>query len=83
MIVHFVNIGLFTVDSSGNRIDKNSANIPLTSLRNTSTAALIIPASDVPNSANYPNLKDYLKAEATDGFKLYHLDQHIVITYDA
>lgn len=83
MTMHFVNIGLFTVDSQGNRIDKTSSTTPMTSLRNTGTAALIIPAGDVPNSANYPALKDYLKAEAAAGFKLYHLDQHIVITYDA
>jgi hypothetical protein len=46
-------------------------------------AALVIPADDVPNSAGYPTIKEYLKAEAVSGYKLYHLDQNIIITYDA
>jgi hypothetical protein len=82
MNVHFANVGLFTVDPQGNRIDKNSVNTTIKTMLNTSMASLVIPATDVPNSANYPTLKDYLKAEAASGFKLYHLDQYVVITYD-
>lgn len=42
----------------------------------------IIPTNDVPNSENSPTIKDYLIAEASDGFKLAHMDQYTIVTYD-
>ena len=83
MTVHYVNTGNFTVDANGDRIDKNSSTTTISTMRYTSRAALVIPADDVPNSSGYPTIKAYLKSEAASGFKLYHLDQNIIITYDA
>jgi hypothetical protein len=83
MTIHYVNTGTFTVDANGDRIDKTSSTTTIATMRSTSMAALVIPADDVPNSAGYPTIKEYLKAEAVSGYKLYHLDQNIIITYDA
>jgi hypothetical protein len=79
--MHYVTVAPFTVDASGNRIDKNDATTSINALRSTRLEHLIIPDSGVPNSADYPNLKTYLDLEADDAFVLYHLDQSIVITY--
>ena len=79
--MHYVTVAPFTVDASGNRIDKTDATTALNTLRSTRLEHLIVPDSGVPNSTGYPNLKTYLGDEADDGFVLYHLDQSIVITY--
>jgi len=34
----------------------------------------------IPNTANYPFIKDYLELEATAGFSLAHMDQTFIIT---
>ena len=42
---------------------------------------LVIPDTDVPNSAGYPAVKTYLTLEAAGGFKLQYMDQNKIITY--
>lgn len=79
--MHFVTVAPFTVDASGNRIDKTDATTALNTLRSTRLEHLIVPDSGVPNSSGYPSLKTYLGLEADDEFVVYHLDQSIVITY--
>jgi hypothetical protein len=80
--MHYVNVGTFTTDSSGNRIDKSSGTHSINTMLNTRLETLIIPAGDVPNSSSYPTIKAFLAAEADDGYVLYHLDQSICITYN-
>lgn len=40
----------------------------------------IIADPTIPNSATYPNLKDYLNLEAGSGFQFAYMDQYNVIT---
>ena len=80
--IHVVNVGQFTVDSSGNRVNKNDANTSIGTLKSTSHAWLVIPSSDIPNSASYPTITAYLKAEAADNYILKHIDQTMIVTYD-
>ena len=81
--MHYADLGLFTFDINGNRIDKSNGVASINALKSSHIDHLVIPNDDVPNSSGYPTLSQYLKAEAIDGFKLYHLDQTKVITYDS
>lgn len=80
--MHYVNVGTFTVDANGNRIDKSNGSHSINTMLNTRMEQLVIPAADVPNSIDYPTVKQYLTDEATAGYVLYHLDQSICITYN-
>lgn len=80
--IHVVRVGLFTVDASNNRIDKNASSTTINQLKNTHHEFLVIPDATVPNSAGYPTIKDYLVLEAASNYVLKHLDQNTIITYD-
>lgn len=80
--MHYVNIGTFTVDQNGNRLDKSTGTHSINTMLNTRLEQLIIPAADVPNSLNYPTVKAFLLLEVADGYILNHLDQSICITYN-
>lgn len=80
--IHIVRTGVFTVDQSNNRIDKNAASTTINQLKNTHHEFLVIPDSTIPNSTGYPTVKEYLEAEASDNFVLSHLDQTTIITYN-
>lgn len=83
--IHYVNVGLFWVDSMGNVIDKNHPSTKLETLRLVSTQEHRIlantsgPCSTI-NSANFPSIPAYLQAEADDGFAVAYVDQYTVIT---
>lgn len=81
--VHVVRVAPFTVDNYNNRIDKNDPTVQINVYKNTHLEHLIIPDSQIPNSAGYPTIKEYLELEATSGYELRHLDQSFVITYQA
>lgn len=81
--IHVVRVGLFTVDSNGQRIDKTSNNLPINTMKNTSMDSLVIPDAAIPSSAGYPKIKTYLELEAASGYKLQHMDQTFIITYPA
>jgi hypothetical protein len=75
-----VNVGLFNVDPTGNVVTKDDPNTTLGTLLKTSTEHRVIPDGTVPNSTNYPTVKDYLVAEAASGFLLKHMDQYVIVT---
>jgi hypothetical protein len=78
--VHVARVGLFTVDSAGNRLDKCCPTTTINQLKDTRQEFLVIADPTIPNSSGYPTLTNYLKAEAASGFSLQHLDQSFVIT---
>lgn len=80
MAIHVARLGLFTTDSSGNRIDKCCNSVSINELKQTSQDFLVLPDSNLPNTSGYPTIKAYLEAEAVDGYVVKHLDQSIVIT---
>ena len=80
--VHFVRLGLFTVDINGARIDKSGPSASINTMKSTSMEFLVIPDAAVPNSSGYPTMKDFIKLEADDNFVLSHIDQSIIITYN-
>lgn len=63
-----------------NQFEAKNLNKPTQRPREFSTEFRLNPDPTVPNTADYPTLKTYLEAEATDGFKFKHLDQTWVIT---
>lgn len=73
-------IGVFNVDALGNVIDKNS--VPINSLRYSRLENLVIPDENIPNSAGYPTIKEFIEAESDDGRGLVHIDQSFIITSD-
>lgn len=78
--VHTVRVGIFNVDASGNRIDKDSSATSINQLRYSRQEALVIPDSSIANSNNYPNIKTYIDAEAMDGYQLLYMDASFIIT---
>jgi len=58
----------------------NGDNISVRDALTMSTEIRVMADSTIPNTANYPNVKTYLEAEAASGFLLAHLDQTYVIT---
>ena len=79
--VHVARLGLYTVDGSGNRVDKSGTSASINTMKSTSMDFLVIPDTSIPNSAGYPTIKTYLEDEANDNFELSHLDQSYIITY--
>ena len=79
--IHVARISSFTVDSTGNRIDKSRGNSSITEMLNTSSAILVLPDQSIPNSLGYPNISDYLSNETADGFEFKHMDQSFLITF--
>ena len=79
--IHVARVGVFTVDNNGNRLDKSRGNHSIADMLATSSNILVIPDPTIPNTSNYPTLKDYLNAESADGYEFKHLDQTFLITY--
>lgn len=83
--IHHVYIVLVWVDADGNIIDKNDINTKLNDLKNVYTQEHRIepnlsgPTSTA-NSADYPNIRTYLAAEAANGFAIAYMDQYQLIT---
>lgn len=79
--IHVAKIGVFTVDASGNRLDKSRGNHSIADMRNISSAILLLPDASIPNTLGYPNVSTYLANEHADGYGLKHMDQTFLITY--
>lgn len=62
-------------------VNKESATIH--QMANATMEMRVVPDSDVPNSANNPNIKDYVIAEDASGFNVVHMDNTIIVTSDA
>jgi len=79
---HIVKVGLFSVDSAGVRIDKESGTTTINQMKSAELQQLVIPDADVANSAGYPTVKAYLELEAGDDYVLGKFDQYGIVTYD-
>lgn len=77
-MIHYVKVGIFKVNSNGQKIDINTAKI--SDMLNIQHESLVIPNANIPNSAGYPTVQDYLSLEANSGYQLLHIDQNIIIT---
>lgn len=80
--VHFVRLGLFTVDINGARIDKSGSGASINTMKSTSMEFLVIPDASVPNSSGYPTMKNFIQLEANNNFVVNYIDQSIIITYN-
>jgi hypothetical protein len=78
--VHVARVGIFNVDQSRNRIDKNSPATSINQLKYSRQDALVIFDSDNPNTNNFPSIKEYIEAEAASGFSLLYMDASFIIT---
>lgn len=76
--VHYVNVRLVKLDQSGNLI---TGQTPLKSSLKFSTEHRIEPDVDIPNSVNNPSIKEYLEAEAADGFEPKIITQSFIVTW--
>ena len=82
VVQHAVKLGLFSVDSTGTRIDKESGTTTINQMKSAELQHLVIPDTDVANSAGYPTVKSYLELEAADDYVLGYISQYSIITYD-
>lgn len=80
MAAHVVFLKWSQVDSSGEVFSKDNADIK--KMLNSSAELRVIPDSSVPNSSDAPDIKTYLELEEASGFKLGHIDNTIIVTYD-
>ena len=79
MQVHVARVGIFNVDSLGNRIDKSNPNTSINQLKATRQEALVIADSNS-NTTGYPTIKSYIEAEAQDGYELLYMDSSFIVT---
>lgn len=68
---------------TGQVVDKNSSDTKIKDVMQTEHRHVVLPDSSNPNTANYPTVDRYLILEAASDYVLYHLDQNMVVTYDA
>ncbi len=76
--LHHAELRQVKIDAGGNIIDSS----PLKNHLNFSVEYRIVPDDDIPNSAGWPTLKEYLEAEASDSFEPKSITQALVITYN-
>lgn len=80
--VHYVNVGTFRVNPDTLAvIDRNDPKQRIKDQLRFDIEHRIIPATDVPNSASQPRIRDYLIAEAAAGYVVRHMDQTEIVTY--
>ena len=64
----------------GNVVDKNDATIA--QMMNASLEMRIMQDAAIASSTGNPNIKDYIEAEEAAGFRINHIDNNLIITYD-
>lgn len=79
--IHVVTIAVQNVDATGTRIDKNNSTIK--DMLNTELRHLVVPDTNIPNSAGWPTVKRYLELEAAQDYILGDMTQTMIVTYDA
>jgi hypothetical protein len=83
--IHHVYIQLVWVDAMGNVILKNDSSTTIDDIKKAVeqqhriVANVSGPTSTI-NSQNWPKLRDYLAAEASDNFAVAYMDQYQLIT---
>lgn len=65
---------------NGQVIDKEDATIA--QMSSADMEMRVMSDSGIPSSANNPTVKAYLEAEEAAGFRLGHIDNMIIVTYD-
>jgi len=80
MAIHVAYIKPVLVDKVGNIIDKNDPETPISAVTSASSEMRIMPDGDIPSSADYPTIKNYLIAEDAAGLSLKHIDNNLIIT---
>jgi len=81
MAVHYVNIMLVNIDKDGNIIPPGKQ-AQIGTVADFSTEHRVAPNPNVPNSAGYPTVENYLIAEDGAGFSVRHMDQYTIVTQD-
>jgi uncharacterized alpha/beta hydrolase family protein len=79
IVVHVVRVGMVTIDSLGNSVDKNNTTNKVMMTANSEHRVLV--DGDIVSTASNPTVKAYLEAEAALDFVLEHMDQSTIITY--
>ena len=79
--IHIARVGVFSVDGSGNILNKEDPELTIGQHLQTSMDHLVIIDSNIPNTAGNPTTKAYLELEATDDYVVHHMDQSTIITY--
>jgi len=79
--IHVARVGLFSVDPAGNIIKKNSPDLQIKQVLNSSMDHLVLEDATIPNTSGNPNVTEYLKLEAANDYVLSHINQTMVITY--
>ena len=79
---HVAFIRLLNISPLGVVVDKNKVTTTIQDVLDCSTEPRILEDRDIPNSIGNPSLRDYILAEAVDGFKITHIDNTMIISYD-
>lgn len=77
MTTHYVTIGLVHIGPDGQVLKKDS---PIKRQLRFDTEQRVIPDANVPNSANYPTIQQYLTAEAAASFQPVQIGQTFIVT---
>lgn len=80
--IHFVYVSPRSVDYAGNILRKDDPSVTINQQLRSELSHRVVPDVNVPNSANYPDVKTYLQAEALDNYVVYHMDQNTIVTYN-
>jgi hypothetical protein len=81
--IHVVYVQPKTIDQLGNVVDKTAASTTIGTMLRTSLDHRVVPNADIPNSAGWPTIKEYLEAEAADDYIANHISNTMIVTYDA
>lgn len=80
--IHVVNIYFGPINpNTGAPMMGNDPTVTIKQRTSSQSKHVIMPSSDVPNSAGYPEVAAYLKLEAASGYVLQHIDQTFIVTY--
>ena len=81
--IHYVNVAFRRVNSdTGQVVSPDNPSTTIAMMLRTRDEHRVVSDASVPNSAGNPTVKQYLEAEAADGYKLQHMDQTQIITYE-
>jgi hypothetical protein len=78
---HIVYVRPTPVDSTGTPFTKDQTSTTIKKMMTANTEMRIVPDPQVPNSANTPDIKTYVQAEAAAGWVVRYMDNTIIITY--
>ncbi len=85
MVVHIARTAVLAINiKTGKPINKEDPATTIADTLRTEHKHVVIPnITDAPHSANWPTVEQYIKLEAAAGFKVHHMDQTMILTYDS